>query len=218
VRIKWRERQRRIQASLGETWNIAGRTPEDPGLREAYNDLPGAPIRLITLPLSKDVNHGGLLRTADAFRLERVDFSREEDRANDFSGHRGTAGWQPYRWIEPEEAITEAIAEGYTLCALTLSERAVSIDEVEWKFPLAIILGAENWGIPPEIEDRCELVAAIPLYGLVTSLNVATAAALAVHAAVTAYAKANPDFQPARTTSRRLLNLPPVTFEDPNEP
>jgi tRNA G18 (ribose-2'-O)-methylase SpoU len=212
VRITWRERQRRIRASLGEAWETGARPGEDLGLRAAYEDIPKAPIRLIALPLNKDVNHGGLLRIADAFRLERVDLCRAPDRAIDFSGNRGTSQWQPYRWTEPEEAVQDALKDGFTLCALTLSPQAVDIMEVQWQFPLAIVLGSEVAGVPAEIEERCELAAAIPMYGLVTSLNVATAAAIVVQQAIRAYAMQNPEFQPVRSASRRLLGLEPETY------
>ena len=217
MRINWKERQRRIHASLGAAWDNGVRTPEDPGLREAYDDIARAPIRLITLPLNKDANHGGLLRIADAFRLERVEFGRQEDRSNDFSGHRGTAGWQPYRWVDADESIAEAKRDGYALCALTLSERSVALDRVEWRFPLAIILGSEQFGVPAQIEERCDLVVGIPLFGLITSLNVATAGVLVVHAAISAYALQHPEFQPVRRSSRRLLGFEPLEFRAPEE-
>jgi tRNA G18 (ribose-2'-O)-methylase SpoU len=212
VRIHWRERQRRIRASLNEAWDTGGREGEDPGIRVAYETIPRAPIRLIALPLNKDVNHGGLLRVADAFRLERVDLTHTEDFAIDFSGHRGTLGWQPHRWVTPDQAIRDAKTDGYNLCALTLSPRAQDIKKIEWPFPLAIVLGSENEGVPPDIEAQCDLVVAIPMYGLVTSINVATAAAIVVHEAVRAYAQINTEFKPVRASSRRLLGLGPEDF------
>ena len=57
-------------------------------VRERADYLPRMPIEIIACPLGKAVNHGGLLRMAEAFRLEMVTFSFEEDKGNDFSGHR----------------------------------------------------------------------------------------------------------------------------------
>ncbi|HVT13876.1 MAG TPA: TrmH family RNA methyltransferase [Fimbriimonadaceae bacterium] len=202
--IGWQERQRRMKAALGEAWETAGHVPEDPGLRDRYGDLPRAPIRLICCPLIKDVNHGGLLRIAEAFRIERVDFAPEADRAVDLSGQRGTANYQPHRWIEPEAAIAEAKAGGCEVVALTLTTGSIPLEKVEWRFPLAVVLGSENEGVPPEILELCDAAVAIPLYGLVTSLNVSTAAAIVVHNAVQAY-RAGADFEPARVVSRQLL-------------
>jgi tRNA (guanosine-2'-O-)-methyltransferase len=166
------------------------------------------------LPLGKAINHGGLTRVADAFRLERVDFQKEHDGAIDFAGQRGTKAWQPWRWVPAEQAMAEARAEGYTLAALTLSERSVDFEAAPWKFPLALLIGEEKHGVAPELEAQCDFSIAIPMYGLVTSLNVVTATALAVNSAVRAYARAHPEFQPVRAASRNFFGLEPVDYND----
>jgi hypothetical protein len=106
--VRWKERQRRMQEEQDAAWNAAGSLADDPGLRESYSGLARAPIRLIVCPLRKNINHGGLLRLADAFRLKQVDFAPEEDEAVDMSGHRGTRACQPHRWISASESISEA--------------------------------------------------------------------------------------------------------------
>ncbi|OJU65484.1 MAG: hypothetical protein BGO01_16640 [Armatimonadetes bacterium 55-13] len=201
-----------MDAALEESWREGGKDAHDPGLREQYRDIPKAPIRLIVMPLGKAINQGGMTRVADAFRLERVDFQKEQDGAIDFAGQRGTKGWQPWRWVPVEQALKEAKAEGYTLAALTLSERSVDIETAPWKFPLALVIGEEQNGIPEALEAQCDLSVAIPLYGLVTSLNVVTATALAVHSAVRAYRQECPEFEPVRTMSRGLMGLDPLEF------
>ncbi|MGV3613936.1 MAG: TrmH family RNA methyltransferase [Fimbriimonas sp.] len=210
--ISWRERQRRMRAAQGDAWEEAGHIPADPGLRERYDSLPKAPIRLIACPLNKDVNQGGLLRLAEALRIERVDFSPEADGAIDMAGHRGTKGRQPWRWIDAGEAVDEAKAEGYQTVALTLSERAIHFERHEWRFPLAIVLGAEMEGVPPEIEAKCDAAVAIPLYGMVQSLNVAVAAAIVLQHAHSRLVAEHPEIEPARRVSRRLVGLPPVDY------
>ncbi len=210
--ISWNERQRRMRAALENAWREAENAPEDPGLREAYAELPRAPIRLIACPLKKDVNQGGLLRLAEAFRIERIDFTPEEDGAVDFAGNRGTLSRQPFRWLRAEEAVESARRDEYRCYALTLSVSSQPIRQVRWSFPCALVLGQERLGIPKDIEQMCDESVAIPLYGLVTSLNVTTAAAIALHEAHAAYVAQNPEFVPARNASRELLGLPPIDY------
>jgi tRNA (guanosine-2'-O-)-methyltransferase len=188
-----------------------------PGLREAYGAIPRAPIRLICNPLVKDVNQGGMLRIAEAFRIEKVTFSPEEDRAEDFSGHRGSTIWQPYEFVPVEEAVPQALAGGFQLAALTLSDHAIPLEKVSWKFPLALVIGEERYGVPPDIEEQCHFSVAIPIYGIMQSLNVTTATAIALHAATNEYARQNRDFQPVRRASRNLLDLPEVRYAEPPE-
>ncbi len=211
-RLTYRQRHRRIQQSLEEAWAAANMPAEDPGLREIYGQFPRAPIRLIASRLRVDANQGGLLRLAEAFRLEQVDLCPEEDRARDFSGNMGAKIWQPHRWIETAEAVQEAKAAGLRLYGLTLSEDATHVGEVDWTFPCALVLGEEKHGLEKEIAAQCDLRIAIPMWGLMGSLNIGMAAAIAVHYAAEAYADAHPEFEPVRNASRRLLGLPPADY------
>jgi tRNA C32,U32 (ribose-2'-O)-methylase TrmJ len=60
----------------------------------------------------------------------------------------------------------------------------------------------------------CHVSAAVPLYGIVQSLNVTTATAIALYEAVSAYAKQHPEFEPARQVSRQLLGLPVIHYDE----
>jgi tRNA G18 (ribose-2'-O)-methylase SpoU len=202
-----------MQGSLDDAWEQSGKAPDDPGLRESYAEIERAPVRIIVMPLKKAVNHGGMTRIADAYRIERVDLAPEADRAVDFTGQRGTKTWQPWRWVTPEVALAEARADGYAVAALTLSERAVDVAQAPWTFPLAILIGEESGGIPPELEAQCDFSVAIPLYGLVTSLNVVTATAIALEYALREYSRVRPEFQPVRRGSRRLVGMEPAVYE-----
>jgi tRNA G18 (ribose-2'-O)-methylase SpoU len=167
--------------------------------------------------MSKAVNHGGLLRLAEAFRLERVELAPEADGCIDGSGARGSRELQPHRWIPAERAVGEARTEGLRVYGVTLAEGSRPLETVEWRFPCALVMGSEADGLPTEIVQACDETIAIPLFGLVTSLNVASAAALVVHAAMSAYVRRYPEFEPVRKESRALLGMPPGEYrsDDP---
>jgi tRNA (guanosine-2'-O-)-methyltransferase len=203
--INYRERHRRMRAVDEAVWEAAEDESADEGLRQRYGDIERAPIRLHCYPLFKEVNHGGILRAAEAFRIECVTFSPEADEAVDGSGQRGTKRWQPHRWVKIEQAMGESQRDGYRLVSLSLSDQAQNIDNFDWSFPLALVIGGELTGVPEHVEGRCEASIAIPLYGLVQSLNVAVATAVALREAVKAYSRQVPEFLPARAASRRLL-------------
>jgi len=200
-----------MEAEEIAAWEASGK-PGEPGLREAYPKIPRAAIRLIACPMSKAVNHGGLMRLAEAFRLERVDFSPEADGCIDGSGARGSRELQPHCWVPADRAVAEAKAEGYRVYGVTLVPGAQPLDQVSWRFPCALVMGSEAEGLPPEVLEACDETIAIPLYGLVTSLNVASAAALVVHAAMGSYVRQNRDFEPVRWESRGLLGLEPGEY------
>lgn len=171
-------------------------------VRERIDYLPRVPIEVIACPLGKEVNHGGILRAAEAFRLEMVTFSYEGDGANDFSGHRGAMRWQPYRWMDSMEALI-APGECYRV-ALTLNDRAQDFSTFEPKFPMRLVVGSEWSGVPADMVEKCDACIAIPMYGLMGSLNVATATAIVIQKLASEYAKTH-GFEPVRDESKRLL-------------
>lgn len=204
-RLTFRERQRRMREAAEAAVRWGQLDAEDVGLRSRYRELPRAPIRLIVSPMGKAVNQGGILRIAEAFRLERVDFQAEPDGLTDLSGGSGVWEWQPYRWRDVTAAIDDARAEGYAVYGLTLSEDAVDVGAFAPRFPCALVLGEEKLGLDPAVAARCDARVAIPQFGLVASINVGAATAIAVDHLMRAYRRADPTFVPARAAGRRLV-------------
>lgn len=190
-----------------EAVKAAGHEAPDPGLRDTFSTLPRAPISLVCCALAKQVNQGGIIRLAEAFRLQAVRFELEPEDVMDMAGARGAGQWLDWQYQHPIQAIQAAKAEGQQVVCLTLNEKSVSISDVPWQFPCTLVLGEEKVGVTKAIEDACDISAAIPLYGMMQSLNVTHAAVIAVWEALNAYRTANPDFIPARAVSKRLLNL-----------
>ncbi len=200
MRLNYKQRQERIAEVNRQAWENVDRSPEV--IRENYDKYSRIPIEIIACPLGKAVNHGGLLRIAEAFMLERVTFSYEEDQYNDFSGHQGSIRWQPYRWMNVEEAVEKA--KGRQILALTLDDRAVSFRNIDLRYPVSLIVGSELDGIPSEIVAKAEQSVAIPMYGLMGSLNVATATGIVIEHFAHEYARTH-QFEPLREVSQKLL-------------
>ena len=57
----------------------------------------------------------------------------------------------------------------------------MALMDVDLTVPVTIVLGAERAGLPDEILDACDTVAAIPMPGDAESLNVAAAGAIALY-------------------------------------
>ena len=76
-------------------------------------------------------------------------------------------------------------AEGFLTAALSTNARAIDLAELgcntESRRKTVLILGAEGEGLAPETLEAAECIVRIPMAPAVDSLNVATAAGVALH-------------------------------------
>ncbi len=95
----------------------------------------------------------------------------------------------PWTRLEPWPGGLRALAErGYLVAALALADDAVPLDDLERRvladpgLSLALVLGTEGAGLAAGTLAASDVRVRIPMAGGVDSLNVAAAAAVAVHA------------------------------------
>ncbi|MBE9076856.1 RNA methyltransferase [Romeria aff. gracilis LEGE 07310] len=135
--------------------------------------------------VQNSLNLGGLCRTAEVFRLECLvlpDLAMAESwtfRQVAVSAQR----WQPLATCPPEQLASWLIAQkarGYRLVGLSPRGQH-DLPAYEFRQKSVLLLGRELTGIPPELEQCCDDAIAIPQFGQVASLNVHTAAAIAIY-------------------------------------
>ena len=82
------------------------------------------------------------------------------------------------------EAFDLLRENGYTTAALTLTEDAITLEELVRRDPpvLALVLGTEGPGVDPRTARQADLRVMIPMMHGVDSLNVAAASAVAFYA------------------------------------
>lgn len=75
--------------------------------------------------------------------------------------------------------------EGMTIAALERTVGAVSVGDAKaGHFPMALILGNEVTGVPPELIEASDMALALPQFGLKDSLNVSVAFGIAAYGLV----------------------------------
>lgn len=72
---------------------------------------------------------------------------------------------------------------GYSVVGAS-EKSAVPYTEVDFTVPVALVMGAEDIGISPEVLAQCDTSAAIPMLGNIGSLNVSVAAGVLLYEAV----------------------------------
>jgi tRNA G18 (ribose-2'-O)-methylase SpoU len=144
---------------------------------------------LVLEGLSDPDNVGGLFRNAYAFGVDAVVLGpgcshplyRKATRTSMGATLRVPFG-STRRW--PED-LARLKAAGFTLLALTPSADALDIAKLGAGRPLpgriALLLGSEGYGLSDAALAACDLRVRIPMFSGADSLNVATAAGIALH-------------------------------------
>lgn len=132
--------------------------------------------------VGKISNQAALCRSCEVLGVSRLVLPAPntswEFRKITASAHR----WQTLDYCPPAQLLPWLTQQAYyTRVALTVSANAHTLGNYSFRRKTLLVLGRELTGIPPEIADRCDVALKIPQYGRVESLNVQTAAAIAIY-------------------------------------
>lgn len=143
-------------------------------------------LRICASLVENPMNLGALCRTAEVFRLESL-ILPDLAVAMDWEFRRLAASahhWQPLEACPPDQLLAWIQAQaalGYAVLALTTHPQAYGLPQFPFPPKTVLVLGRELTGIPEEIVQSCAQILAIPQFGRVESLNVHTAAAIAMY-------------------------------------
>ena len=169
-------------------------------VRTQYLTLPRHPLVVCASLVENPINLGMLCRTVEAFRLEALvlsDLKLTQNRTFR-QGAVATHQWQPLVECSGQrlpEWLTDQRQRGYTPIALDLQPEATPLAQMHFPQRAVLVLGRERTGIPAAVAAACDQKVVIPQYGLVQSLNVQTAAALAIYAYIGQWGMTSPPLE-----------------------
>ncbi len=158
---------------------------------EASAPAASMPLTLVADSIRSAFNIGGIFRGAECFGAESVwlcGYSSTPDSPQVAESALGTerlVNWRSAGHVG--DAIRELRGRGVRVLAVETAEQATPLEAVRWTFPCAAVFGNERFGLDPETIALCDECVRIPMYGRKNSLNVATAAAVVLHAARLAF-------------------------------
>ena len=132
-------------------------------------------------------NLGAILRTAAAYRVEHLYLAGmqiDPTSTNVGKTALGTDRFVP--WSSHDDlaaALASARGAGYSIVGLELADNAVPIHEADLPAPLCLVVGHEDRGLSKTALAECDSVVFLPQLGRIGSLNVATAASIALYEA-----------------------------------
>ncbi len=185
---------RGVETHILANEEIARRAPRDAVhqglLLEAHprepidiSELPAAGIILVLDQITDPHNVGAILRTAAAYGVEGLVTTQRH--SPEFSGilAKSASGGLEHVPICSVVNLARAMGElkelGY-LCVGLDSDAPQSLDEAPLSRPLALVLGAEGKGLRRLTREHCDVIARLNLPGVIKSLNVSNACAVAL--------------------------------------
>lgn len=130
--------------------------------------------------LEHDLNIGSIVRTGNAFNVGGVHIVGRR-RWN----RRGAMVTDRYLDIihqpEPADLARWAQTNGYAIIGIDNVPGCTNLESSSLPERSILVFGQESNGISPELLAECAEVRQIPMYGSTRSMNVAAAAAIAIH-------------------------------------
>ncbi len=150
------------------------------------------PCAVLMQHIQGDFNIGTVIRNANAFNVEKVFYFGKKK--YDRRGCVGTHHYTDIEYIREVEKLKDLKGE-YCFVGVDNIEDSVSIFDLDWKKleiemsqnsqlglrKTLFLFGEENNGLIPEVLEMCNVVAHIPQYGSVRSLNVGTASGIVLN-------------------------------------
>ncbi len=152
--------------------------------REWRRQAPGK-VGLLLDSVATPYNVGSILRTAAALRVDDVWICGQTALETHDSTQKTALGSQRFlTFHHTEEAaagVAEAKAAGYRVVGIELADQAKPIHEVDLTGSVCLALGHEDRGLSAPVLAAVDALAFIPQLGRIGSLNVATAASIALY-------------------------------------
>lgn len=87
-------------------------------------------------------------------------------------------------WDSTKECFKVLKSRGYRIATTHVGMETVSVYDMDWSCPTAIVVGNEGRGISEEALKMSDMHCSIPMKGMVDSFNVSVASGILMHHAV----------------------------------
>lgn len=145
------------------------------------------PFILLLDGITDNRNFGAIARTAECAGVDAIVIPERHSVTVNADAVKTSAGALLHIPVCRERSIASAIRflkeSGLTVVGAT-EKGGESYTAADFTGPVAIVMGAEDTGISPEVLRLCDHLAAIPVIGSIGSLNVSVAAGVIMYEAV----------------------------------
>ena len=148
------------------------------------------PIYIILDNVLDTYNVGAIFRLADAVAAEKVILCGQTEIPPDSRIKKAsinTTEWVTWSYASTAvEALQELKVknEKLKIIAIEQDERSVQYDQVQYQFPVALVVGNETSGVSKEVLEIADQIVEIPMWGVNKSLNVMVSLGIVLYQAM----------------------------------
>lgn len=123
-------------------------------------------------------NVGGIFRLADAIGVKKIylcGLTETPPNSRIKKASINTTEWVAWEYAKSASLAIKDLrskVKGIQVIAVEQDEESLPYTEIEYKLPLALVVGNETSGVSEAVLKFCDLIAEIPMFGVNTSLNV----------------------------------------------
>ena len=136
------------------------------------------PFAVAVEHLLGDFNLGTVIRNANAFNAKEVFYIG--DKKWDKRAAVGVYNYTEVQWIPTVEHLKK-LKEKYVFIGIDNVPGSRSIHNYRWPKNALMVFGEEGTGLTLEMQELCEEIVEIPMYGSVRSLNCGTASGIVMY-------------------------------------
>lgn len=137
------------------------------------------PLLLLIDSIQDTHNVGAIIRSAECAGVDGIILTSNKTAPINETVEKSSAGALSYVKICKVNSINSVIKllkeEGFWIVGSSLTENSKLYNEVDYKMPLALIVGNEEKGIHKLVAENCDFLVKIPMRGKINSLNVSVA-------------------------------------------
>ena len=144
-------------------------------------------ICLVLENLYQEHNASAILRNADAFGIQNIHVIEDQ---NDFAANKEVS-MSAHKWLDIHswdkshtnntvDCLKSLKKEGYKICATTMREGAITLQQLPIDAPIALCFGTELSGLSEDAHKLADHMVYIPMHGFIKSFNVSVASALSM--------------------------------------
>ena len=164
-----------------------GRIIKENEMPQFLEDIKGTPLILLLDGVTDPHNFGACLRSADAAGVNLVITPKDRSVGLTSSVRKvacGAAETMPICQVTNLVRAMETLKEAGIWIAGAAGEAEGTLYDVDFKGPMAIVMGAEGAGLRRLTRENCDYLIKIPMAGEVSSLNVSVATGICLYEAI----------------------------------